>query len=152
MAETGRVRQLQYVKAEDLERWNCRPIGGIPVLDLRDRPVGHIDGLIIESPADQPRFLVIRRDNAKSRERFLVPVNDAWFDETARAIRIDETPPRGSVQPFDLDRFERLSAEEAAEFERRILKQCCPEVPVQDDGTPNYAANKSFTCPVWIHE
>ena len=138
------------MKSEDLERWNCRQIGAILVLDLKDRPVGRIDGLIIESPADLPRFLVIRRDDPKSRERFLVPVNDAWFDETERAIRIDVTSRRGSAQQFDPDRFERMSAEEAAEFERHILKQCCPEVLVPSDGTPGYAANKSFNWPAWI--
>jgi hypothetical protein len=65
MAEGAVRRRLEYVKADDLERWNCRQIGAIPVLDLKDRPVGRIDGLIIESPASQPRFLVIRRDNRR---------------------------------------------------------------------------------------
>jgi hypothetical protein len=45
-----------------------------------------------------------------------------------------------------------MSAEEAAEFERQILRQCCPEVPVRSDGAPDYAANKSFRCPAWIRE
>jgi hypothetical protein len=150
MATTNQDRRLVYVKAEDLEQWNCRPIGATPVMDLKDHTVGRIDGLMIESPAEQPRFLVIFRDDSKSRERFLVPVNDAWFDETQRAVRIDVTLRRSALQQFDLDRFERMSGAEAAEFERRILKQCCPEVPIKTDTTPDYPASKSFKCPAWV--
>jgi hypothetical protein len=150
MGETVTDRSLVYVRAEDLERWNCRPIGAIPVLDLKDHAVGHVDGLIIENPAKQPRFLVIFRDDSKSRDRLLIPVNDAWFDETERAIRIDASLRHGALQQIDLDRLERMSAAETAELERRILKQCCPEVPIQSDNTPHYAASKSFKCPPWV--
>src|SRR5262245_35012025 len=86
--------RLVFAPAAELERWQCRPLGTIEMLDLKDRHVGHLDGLLIDRHEDRPTFLVIARDGAKRGEhkRFLVPVGDAWFDETERAVRIDVSP------------------------------------------------------------
>ena len=58
---------------------------------LRDNRVGRVDGLILDGQEDRPLFLVVRR-NTGTPQRFLVPVGDAWFDDTERAIRIDVAP------------------------------------------------------------
>ena len=120
-------RRLVYVKAADLDRWQCRPLGSIAVLDLKDRPVGRLDGVVIERDANRPVYIVVRRGTDEERPTwFLVPVGDAWFDETERAIRIDA--PRRERIRFEPDEFERMSPQEADEYERRVLAECCPEV------------------------
>jgi hypothetical protein len=142
-------RRLAFVKGEDLELWRCRPIGSIAVLDLRDHRVGGVDGLILDVLEERPLFLVVRRDKG-APQRFLVPIGDAWFDDTERAIRIDVGPRSREVTPFHRDAFERMSEDEAAEFERTVLGRCCPEVGFHRDGRPNYAKSSAFQCPAWL--
>jgi hypothetical protein len=149
MAEQ-RQRRLVFVKAADLELWRCRPIGTIDVLDVKDRRVGHIDGLIVDVLADRPLFLVIRRDTKPPRW-LLVPVGEAWFDDTEHAVRIDaqRVGPGGRAR-FDPDEFDRMSGAEAADYERKVLALCCPELGLHRNGTPNYARLSAFRCPNWL--
>ena len=142
-------RHLTFVKTDDLELWRCRPIGTVPVMDLRDSPVGQVDGLILEIVEDRPLFLVVRRDGEPA-QRFLVPIGDAWFDDTEHAIRIDLSSGSREIPPFDPEAFERMSHEAAARFEGSVLGRCCPEVGFHPDGTPNYARLAAFQCPSWL--
>jgi hypothetical protein len=143
-------RRLVFVKAEDLDVWRCRPLGTVDVLDLKDRRIGRFDGLLFDAQADRPLFLVIRRTAGRGSPWFLVPVGDAWFDQTARAIRVD-TNPRGIEAPaFNPETFEKMSREEAEEFERRVMAECCPEVGLHRGGTPDYEHAASFQCPAWL--
>jgi hypothetical protein len=150
MAETQLQRRLIFVKAQDLDVWRCRPLGAIDVLDVKDQRVGHLDGLLFDAKADRPLFLVIRSAAAKGEHWFLVPVGDAWFDQTARAIRVDAELRAGEAPSFNPDAFEKLSHVEAEEFERRVLAECCPEVGLHRDGTPDYSRARSFDCPAWL--
>jgi len=149
MDKVPRDRRLVFVKAVDLELWRCRPIGAIDVLDLRDRRVGHFEGIILDAQADRPVFLVIGREVRNGSQRFLVPVGEVWFDQTARALRID-MDLRRDAPPFDPDEFESMTAEEAEQYERRVLGHCCPEVGVHRDGTPDYERLSRFHCPTWL--
>ena len=152
MPQTQRDRRLAFVKAEDLELWRCRPLGTVDVLDLKDRRVGRFEGLVLDSLADRPLYIVVGSDSPKGSKAFLVPLGDAWFDDTERAIRIDVKPGSGEAPPFDAHAFERMTADEAAEFERRVLGECCPEVGLHRDGTPDYERSARFQCPSWLRE
>jgi hypothetical protein len=151
MAEQ-RTRRLLFVRAADLELWRCRPIGEIDVLDLHDHHVGRFDGLIVDALEDRPLFLVIRRGRERKAPagRFLIPVGDAWFDESERAVRIDVKPGSREAPRFDPDEFDRMSEAEAADYERKVLAECCPEVGLHRDGTPDYARLSAFQCPSWL--
>jgi len=144
MIEAIDERRLAYIKTEDLERWQCRPLGSIDVLDLRDRRVGHLGGVIIERETDLPAYLAVRGPT----DGFLVPVGDAWFDETEYAVRIDAAG-RDRVE-FDPEAFDQMSRDEADEYERRVLANCCPEVGFHRDGRPDYAPQEMFRCPAWL--
>jgi hypothetical protein len=149
MTRTEGDHRLVYAKAADLDRWQCRPLGTIGILDLQDRPVGRLDGVVIDRETNSPVYIAVRRTPGEGRPRsFLVPVGDAWFDETARAVRIDA--PRRERLPFDPDEFERMSPDEADEYERRVLATCCPEVGFHRDGRPDYGRNQLFKCPGWL--
>jgi hypothetical protein len=144
-------RRLVHVQAADLDRWGCRPLETIDILDLQDRPTGHLEGIVIDRVDNRPVFLVVagRRGAAHDRPNwFLVPVGDAWFDETARAVRID-VPARHRT-PFDPDEFERMTPQQADEYERRVLAACCPEIGFHRDGRPDYGRLQQFKCPVWL--
>jgi hypothetical protein len=144
MSGTGDDRRLAYVKAEDLDRWQCRPLGSVDILDLRDRRVGYLDGVVIERETNRPVYIAVRG----AKDAFLVPVGDAWFDDTERAVRIDAAP-RDRVH-FDPEAFARMSRDEADEYERRVLANCCPEVGFHRDGRPDYARQALFQCPAWL--
>jgi hypothetical protein len=149
MRETNRNQRLVYVKAADLDRWECRPIEAIEVLDLKDRPFGNLDGIVIERETNRPIYIAIGRTADDDRpERFLVPVGDVWFDETQRVVRIDA--PRKDRIPFDPDEFERMSPQQADEYERRVLATCCPEVEFHRDSRPDYTSDKLFSWPRWL--
>jgi hypothetical protein len=150
MTRTATDRRLVYARAEDLEEWRCRPLESIPVLDLRDRTVGHFDGVILDAQHQQPLYIVVASDDEPPW--FLVPVGDAWFDETERAIRIDVTRRRSKAMAFDPDAFATMTPRQAAEYERRVLAACCPEVGLHRDGTPDYARLAAFRCPIWLKE
>jgi hypothetical protein len=144
-------RRLVYVRAADLDRWQCRPLGTINILDLQNQTVGQLDGIVVDGRENRPSYLVIlrRRGAVEPRQNwFLVPVGDAWFDDTERAIRIDA--PKHEQIPFDPDEFERMTSEQADEFERRVLATCCPELGFHHDGRPDYARLHQFTCPTWL--
>jgi len=145
-------RRLVYAPAADLDRWQCRPLGSIEALDLRDRPVGRLDGIVVDRAENRPIYLVIAKQSAadqRPRRWFLVPVGDAWFDDTERTVRIDASP--GERIPFDPRQFARMTPEQADEYERRVLAACCPDVGFHRDGRPDYAKVKQFTCPEWLH-
>jgi hypothetical protein len=145
------MNRLVYAPADEFDRWQCRPLGTIDILDLRDRKSGHLDGLVIDRVEDRPMFLVVaaNREAAGRPPRwFLVPVGDAWFDETMRAIRID-ADKRERVR-FDPSEFERMTPDQADEYERHVLAACCPEVGFHRDGRPNYARLSQFECPTWL--
>jgi hypothetical protein len=132
--DSGENRRLVYVQAADLDRWQCFPLVTIDILDLEDRPVGQLDGLVIDRPENRPIYLVIasrRGANTKRLTRFLVPVGDAWVDDTERAVRID-VPTRERI-PFDPEELERMTPEQADEYERKVLATCCPEVGFHRD-------------------
>jgi hypothetical protein len=139
------------VQAADLDRWGCRPFETIDILDLHDRPAGHLEGIVIDRRENRPMYLVLARRRGAAHQRpnwFLVPVGDAWFDETARAVRID-VPARRRV-PFDPDEFERMTPQQADDYERRVLATCCPEIGFHRDGRPDYERLQQFKCPVWL--
>jgi hypothetical protein len=149
----GNARSLSYVAAADLDRFGCRPLGQVDVLDLTDRRAGHLDGIIVDRRQNNPIFLVVAEDvgeRAAPRRgtRMLIPVGDAWFDDTERVVRIDA--PGAHRITFDLGAFERMTTEEADEFERRVLAVCCPEVGFHRDGRPDYERLKRFRCPAWL--
>jgi hypothetical protein len=144
-------RRLVYVRAADLDRWQCRPLGTIDILDLKDRPAGQLDGIVVDRQESRPAYLVVarRRDTGKRPQNwFLVPVGDAWFDDTQRAIRIDAPGPERV--PFDPDEFERMTPDQADEYERGVLATCCPEIGFHRDGRPDYARLPQFMCPAWL--
>jgi hypothetical protein len=148
MARTATNRRLVYARAEDLEEWNCRPLEAIQVLDLRDRAVGRFDGVILDAHAERPLYIVVRSNGTPSW--FLVPVGDAWFDDTERAIRVDVARRKSEAMVFDPDAFARMTPEEAIEYERHVLGTCCPEVGLHRDGTPDYSKVAAFQCPAWL--
>ena len=150
-AASSDLRRLVYVPAADLARWRRRPLGSIDILDLKDRRMGRLTGIVVDRYENRPMYLVIDgREGAdeQARHLFLVPVGDAWFDDTGRAIRIDA--PRRERIPFDPDEFEHMTPEQADEYERRVLATCCPEVGFHRDGRPDYARLERFKCPAWL--
>ncbi len=115
--------------------------------------MGKLDGMVVDRDENNPVYLVIAASDASAHETrtkhwYLVPVGDAWFDETTPAIRID-APKRDRIA-FDPVEFERMTAAQADEYERRVLANCCPEVGFHRDGRPNYARLQQFTCPTWL--
>ena len=125
----------------------------VDILDLKDQRVGNLDGMVVDRDQNSPVYLVIAASDASARgtttkHSYLVPVGDAWFDETTRSIRID-APKRERIA-FDPVEFERMTSTQADEYERRVLANCCPEVGFHRDGRPNYARLQQFTCPTWL--
>ena len=113
--------------------------------------MGRLTGIVVDRYENRPMYLVIEGregTDEQARHLFLVPVGDAWFDDTERAIRIDA--PRRERIPFDPDEFERMTPEQADEYERRVLATCCPEVGFHRDGRPDYARLERFKCPAWL--
>jgi hypothetical protein len=152
-SETDRTTgpRLVHVQAADLDQWGCRPFETIDVLDLQDRPAGHVEGIIIDRHENRPMYLAVGGQRGAAHHRpnwFLVPVGDAWFDDTTRAVRID-VPARERI-PFDPDEFERMTPQQADEYERRVLATCCPEIGFHRDGRPDYERLAQFKCPTWL--
>lgn len=142
MADHG---PLRYAQPPDLGP-TCRPLPRVDVLTTQDERVGEFDGVLLSATSDDPLYLVLLLDDPA--ERRLVPVGEAWFDQTAGAIRLDEEDVDGAAA-FDRAEFERMSATEVAAFERRVLASCCPEV-LRDAGAPGYDAAPEFQCPEWL--
>lgn len=98
--------------------------------------------MVIDRGTNGPVYIAVRR----ATDAFLVPVGDAWFDDTERAIRMDA--PRHDRVRFDPEAFERMSRDEADEYERCVLANCRPEVGFHRDGRPDYASQAIlFECP-----
>jgi len=142
---TTSPRRLIYARAGELDRWHCRALENIPIVDLRDRQAGRLDGIVLD--AHDKRALYI---GVAGKHRFLVPVGDGWFDETARVIRIDAVASERIA--FDPDEFDRMTPEQADAYERRLLAECCPEIGFHRDGRPDYGRLSQFTCRGWSVE
>jgi hypothetical protein len=64
-------RRFVYVKADDLDRWQCRPLGTIDILDVQDRPVGKLDGIVLEREDGRPVYIVVRRAGGSGRRQLM---------------------------------------------------------------------------------
>jgi len=56
-------------------------------------------------------------------------------------LYIDLTPRSRETPPFDPDAFERMSEDEAAEFECTVLARCSPEVGFIETAAPTMASS-----------
>jgi hypothetical protein len=119
----------------------------VAILNTRDERVGRFDGLLLSATSHNPRYVVIRRDDA-TNERRIIPIGEAWFDQTAEVVRVDDADVQ-SATLFDLGEFERMTPAEVMAFERRTLASCCPEV-LRDAGPPAYDTASQFRCEDWL--
>jgi len=143
---TAGTSPLRYAQPPNLGP-ECRSLPPVDVLNTRDERVGRFDGLLLSATSDNPRYLVLRRDDT-TKERRLIPIGSAWFDQTAEVVRVDDVDVRGAA-PFDLTEFERMTPAEVMAFERRVLASCCPEV-LRDAGPPAYDTASQFRCADWL--
>lgn len=147
MANADTLPRLRFAKPPDLGN-ACRPLDRVEVLDTEDQRVGTFDGLVLETASDRPLYLVIQ-EAGPNDSRHLVPVGSAWFDQTARAIRVDRADAAVGWPRFTPGEFERMSTDDVARYERKVLTTCCPEVLLRD-GTPEYGDAATFRCPDWL--
>jgi hypothetical protein len=136
---------LRYARPPDLGP-ACRSLPPVDILNTRDERVGQFDGLLLSTVSDDPRYLVLHRDGTKQRR--LIPIGSAWFDQTAEVIRVDPTDVAGATI-FEPAEFERMTPAEVLAFERRVLASCCPEV-LRGTEPPSYDSADQFKCPDWL--
>ncbi len=136
---------LRYAQPPDLGP-SCRQVPRVDVLNTRDERVGAFDGLLLSGESDMPLYLVLQL--AEGREKRLVPIGSAWFDQTTNVIRVSDTDVE-TASGFDAAAFERMTPAEVIEFERRVLASCCPEV-LRGSDPPEYGTAERFQCPDWL--
>jgi hypothetical protein len=136
MAQTAARERLRFVDAEQLRGW-VTSLEGVGIMSVKDEMLGGLDGLLVGDD-DRPRYLVIVTKDEPKR-RYLLPVGIAWFDETTGVIRTDaDARSLAGCPAFDAKSYEQMSADQAWQYERRVLGACCPETLAQPGGRLDY--------------
>ncbi len=136
MPQATARQHLRFVDAEQLRGW-ATSLEGVGIMSVKDEMLGGLDGLLVGDD-DRPHYLVIETKDEPKR-RYLLPVGIAWFDETTSVIRTD-TDVNGLAEcpAFDVQSYQEMSPDEAWEYERRVLRACCPETLAEPGGRLDY--------------
>jgi hypothetical protein len=136
MAETTARAHLRFVDAKRLGGW-ATSLEGVGIMSVKDEMLGGLDGLLVGED-ERPHYLVIA-STGEPKQRYLLPVGVAWFDETTGVIRTDVDARNLTGCPaFDVKSYDEMSAEQAWEYERRVLRACCPETLAAPGGRLDY--------------
>ena len=124
---TSRRPELRYVAASGLSRH---------VLNLERREVtgtdgealGSLDGFLVDTASGQPEFIVVSAGGWLNARRYLIPADQARFDEGERGLRADldrETVAR--FPEIDDRRIEALRHDELGRYRDDVSRVCCPD-------------------------
>lgn len=140
--------QLRFVDADELGGWNTS-LEGVVIMSTNDEVVGGLDGLLVDG-GDRPMFLAMATRTEPPR-RYLLPIGTTWFDETTGVIRTDATNKTLNNYPeFDPAQYQHMSSEESFEYERRVLRACCPETAAPPGSRMDHYNRKEFQDPGWL--
>jgi len=99
--------RLRYVDAHHVES-PAHDLSGFDVITLAGKKLGEFDGLIVDPPERQIRYLVVHRNGWFGARRLLVPMSSAHLDVDDRAVRV-EVESDADCQAFEARDFPRFS-------------------------------------------
>ena len=79
---------LRYVDINHVES-TAHDLAGFEVITLDGKKLGEFDGLIVDPPERQIRYLVVHRNGWFSGRRLLVPMSSARLAVDQRAVQVD---------------------------------------------------------------
>lgn len=151
MAEATAQRNLRFLDADELRGW-AASLEDVAIMSVKDEMLGGLDGLLVGEDG-RPYYLVLVTREESSR-RYMLPIGTAWFDETTGVIRTDaDSRTLGECPTFDPAHYSELSPDESWEFERRVLRACCPETLAEPGGRLDYYNRlPQFRPPDWLKQ
>ena len=121
---------LRYVDADDLDDSSVR-LNGLEVEGSDHRELGAVDGFIIDVNTGRPFYVVVESQGWLRSKYFLLPIGHVGLDGSSRRLVADIGRDRIERYPgFDRDEFDRLSDDELARMDEKIVGACCPGEPV----------------------
>ncbi len=149
MAQAIGQQQMRFVDAAELRGW-ATSLEDVGVMSVTDQMLGGLDGLLVDE-TDRPYYLVVRSKEDAER-RFLLPIGITWFDDTTGVIRTDANAASAAqCPPFDEQLYRKMSPDEGWQYERRVLRACCPETLAQPgERLDYYKALPHFRPPAWL--
>jgi hypothetical protein len=83
---------------------------GLEVRSRKDRAIGRLDGIIVDSAEHRIRYLVVDREGRSGHHRYLVPLAATTVDAERPALRVDiDRADLARAEEFDDQRFSTLS-------------------------------------------
>jgi hypothetical protein len=104
------VEGLRYIQAKQVEGDTFR-LDGFDVVDRDHRPLGQLNGLIIDPASRNVRYLVVDQGKWLTRRRKLVPFGPAHVDRGGAAVQMDalSADDDEAWRSFDADAFPPFS-------------------------------------------
>lgn len=102
--------RLRYLPARHLHEFKYREYR---VKNARGEDLGSLDGLVVDSASNQPRYFVIDSHGWFAGRRYLVPVNALRPDDTSRTLRTQlNRETIRAYPPFNPDAYLAMGAED----------------------------------------
>lgn len=136
------VSSLRYVGADD--RSTLRVCHGA------NEDLGRFAGVLVEPP-QRPRYIVVDGGGLFAHRRYLLPIEDVRYDESARVLRVDVAKDIAERYPsFDPDAFRAMSEGERRTLGAELLKRF-PRAPRRDvDASSDDAPPEWLMTAAWI--
>jgi hypothetical protein len=85
--------------------------------------LGRFAGVLVESP-DRPRYVIVDGGGLFAHRRYLLPIEDVRYDESARVLRVDVAKDIAERYPsFDPDAFQAMTDHERRLFRAHLLER-----------------------------
>jgi hypothetical protein len=150
MAERHGTSPLRYVAASDMPDDRI-DFDGLDVRNAAGEQLGDVDGFVVDRGSGRPYYLVVDSGGWFSSRHYLVPIGHIRFDPDNEVLRVDFD--RDTIRRFPeahIDRFDRLTEEEARRFNEQTLLACCPtEVSGRTGEGWDYDAWSHYRQPDW---
>lgn len=122
---------LKYVKAGELDD-SIIDFDNMDVVNPADEKLGDVNGLILDDTAGQPYYVVVDSKGWFKTKHFLIPIGHAQLDPARKVLVASLSKEQVKGFPgFDLDEFEKWTAEDMARFSQETI-DACPVLEVEE--------------------
>ena len=136
------VSSLRYVRADD--RSTLRVCHGAT------EDLGRFAGVLVEAP-ERPRYVVVDGGGLFAHRRYLLPIDDVRYDESARVLRVDVAKDIAERYPsFDPDTFHAMNAGERRTFGAGLLERFPRTSRAGSDAPDSDAPPEWLMTAAWI--
>jgi hypothetical protein len=134
---------LRFVEAGDLDS-RVLDLEDLDVINRHGDDLGELDGFLVDADTGRPRYVVIDSGGWFHSRRFAVPVSQAHYDPSERAMRLDLDRDTINRFPAFDDRFDEWTSDRWQQYDQGVTRASTAPAPVRSS-----VADTTGTAGAW---